>query len=77
MQDKKILLVGLDNAGKSTLLYKLKLGETIQSVPTVGFNVETVEYKKLDFLIWDVGGQESIRLVHFRLIIFFLIIFVS
>ena len=52
---------GLDAAGKTTILYKLKLGEVISSVPTIGFNVETVEYKNIKFEIWDVGGHDKIR----------------
>lgn len=43
----RILLLGLDAAGKTTLLYKLKLGEVVNTVPTIGFNVETVNYKKV------------------------------
>jgi GTPase SAR1 family protein len=39
--------VGLDAAGKTTILYKLKLGEVVTTIPTIGFNVETVEYKKV------------------------------
>ena len=57
----RILLLGLDGAGKTTILYKLKLGEYLTTIPTVGFNVETVEYKNLTMTIWDVGGQTSIR----------------
>ena len=45
----KILMVGLDNAGKTTVLYKLKLGEVVTTIPTIGFNVETVEYKHISF----------------------------
>ena len=56
-----MLMVGLDAAGKTTILYKLKLGENVQTIPTIGFNVETVEYKNLNFTIWDVGGQDKIR----------------
>ncbi|CAK5099328.1 unnamed protein product [Meloidogyne enterolobii] len=43
------------------ILYKLKLGQSIKSLPTVGFNVETVTYKNIKFSVWDVGGQEKIR----------------
>ena len=49
--------VGLDAAGKTTILYKLKLGEIVTTIPTIGFNVETVEYKNISFTVWDVGGQ--------------------
>ena len=42
-KDVRILMVGLDAAGKTTILYKLKLGEIVTTIPTIGFNVETVE----------------------------------
>ncbi|XP_003217761.1 ADP-ribosylation factor 4 isoform X1 [Anolis carolinensis] len=57
----RILMVGLDAAGKTTLLFKLKLGEIVTTLPTIGFNVETVEYKNICFTVWDVGGQDKIR----------------
>jgi small GTP-binding protein len=57
----RILMVGLDAAGKTTILYKMKLGEVVTTIPTIGFNVETVEYKKISFTVWDVGGQDKIR----------------
>ncbi|CAL1592169.1 unnamed protein product [Knipowitschia caucasica] len=57
----RILMVGLDAAGKTTILYKLKLGEIVTTIPTIGFNVETVEYKNISFTVWDVGGQDKIR----------------
>ena len=56
-----ILMLGLDAAGKTTILYKLKLNENKNTIPTIGFNVENIKYKKLDLTIWDVGGQEKIR----------------
>lgn len=56
-----LILVGLDAAGKTTILYKLKLGEIVTTIPTIGFNVETVEYKNICFTVWDVGGQDKIR----------------
>eukprot|EP01027_Heterolobosea_sp_BB2_P017945 GEZU01025358.1.p1 GENE.GEZU01025358.1~~GEZU01025358.1.p1 ORF type:complete len:180 (+),score=35.00 GEZU01025358.1:175-714(+) len=60
-KEMRILMVGLDAAGKTTVLYKLKLGDTVTTVPTVGFNVETVTYRNIQFNVWDVGGQEKIR----------------
>ncbi|KAH7704543.1 ADP-ribosylation factor 1-like 2-like protein [Aphelenchoides avenae] len=57
----RILMVGLDAAGKTTVLYKPKIGETIATIPTIGFNVEIVEYKNVTFAVWDVGGQKTIR----------------
>ncbi|KRX42955.1 ADP-ribosylation factor 1-like 2 [Trichinella murrelli] len=60
-KEVRILMVGLDAAGKTTILYKLKLGEIVTTIPTIGFNVETVEYKNISFTVWDVGGQDKIR----------------
>uniref|UniRef100_A0AC35UGB5 ADP-ribosylation factor n=1 Tax=Rhabditophanes sp. KR3021 TaxID=114890 RepID=A0AC35UGB5_9BILA len=57
----RILMVGLDAAGKTTILYKLKLGEIVTTIPTIGFNVETVDYNNISFTVWDVGGQDKIR----------------
>ena len=60
-KEMRILMVGLDAAGKTSILYKLKLGELITTIPTIGFNVETVEYKNVSFTVWDVGGQDTLR----------------
>ncbi|XP_064639751.1 uncharacterized protein LOC135495194 [Lineus longissimus] len=60
-KEMRTLMVGLDAAGKTTILYKLKLGEIVTTIPTIGFNVETVKYKNLSFTVWDVGGQDKIR----------------
>ena len=54
-------MVGLDAAGKTTILYKLKLGDVVSSIPTVGFNVEEVTYKNISFNVWDIGGQTQLR----------------
>ena len=49
-------------AGKTTILYKCKLNETVSTIPTIGFNVETVSpCKGINFTVWDVGGQDKIR----------------
>jgi ADP-ribosylation factor protein 1 len=50
------MLLGLDAAGKTTILYKMKLGEVGTVVPTIGYNVEALRYKNLNFTIWDVSG---------------------
>ena len=54
-------MLGLDAAGKTTTLYKLKLNETVNTIPTIGFNVENVTYKNLEFNCWDLGGQTVLR----------------
>lgn len=65
-QDVRILMVGLDASGKTTILYKLKLGEVVTTIPTIGFNVETVEYKNISFTVWDVGGQDKVRILFYK-----------
>ncbi|KAI0663116.1 ADP-ribosylation factor family-domain-containing protein [Cubamyces menziesii] len=60
-QDVRILMLGLDAAGKTTILYRLQIGEVVPTIPTIGFNVETVQYKNIKFQVWDLGGQSSIR----------------
>ena len=45
----------------TAILYKLKLNQGVTTIPTVGFNVETVTYKNVKFNVWDVGGQDKIR----------------
>ncbi|XP_013073403.2 uncharacterized protein LOC106060155 [Biomphalaria glabrata] len=58
----RVLMLGLDAAGKTTILYKVKLNENVCTIPTIGFNVETVSpIKGVTFTVWDVGGQEKIR----------------
>eukprot|EP00416_Gambierdiscus_australes_P023286 CAMPEP_0171077612 /NCGR_PEP_ID=MMETSP0766_2-20121228/14135_1 /TAXON_ID=439317 /ORGANISM="Gambierdiscus australes, Strain CAWD 149" /LENGTH=204 /DNA_ID=CAMNT_0011534683 /DNA_START=1 /DNA_END=615 /DNA_ORIENTATION=+ len=58
-------MLGLDAAGKTTMLYKLRLGEVVTTIPTIGFNVETVEGKSragiVSFTVFDVGGRDKMR----------------
>ncbi|KAJ3125938.1 Arf GTPase arl1 [Nowakowskiella sp. JEL0407] len=60
-KEVRILILGLDGAGKTTILYRLQIGEVVTTIPTIGFNVETVQYKNIKFQVWDLGGQTSIR----------------
>lgn len=55
------MILGLDGAGKTTILYRLQIGEVVSTIPTIGFNMETVTYKNIKFQVWDLGGQTSIR----------------
>ncbi|RSL95192.1 hypothetical protein CEP52_012208 [Fusarium oligoseptatum] len=56
------LILGNDASGKTTMLYKLKLGEIVTTIPTIGFNVETLEYPDGGKItLWDVGGCDKIR----------------
>lgn len=57
----RILILGLDNAGKTTVVKKL-CGEPIDTIePTLGFQIQTLTYKNYQLNLWDVGGQKSIR----------------
>eukprot|EP01111_Echinosteliopsis_oligospora_P003703 TRINITY_DN1579_c0_g1_i3.p2 TRINITY_DN1579_c0_g1~~TRINITY_DN1579_c0_g1_i3.p2 ORF type:complete len:123 (-),score=20.00 TRINITY_DN1579_c0_g1_i3:237-605(-) len=60
-KEVRILILGLDSAGKTTILYRLQCGEVVTTIPTIGFNVETVTYKNIQFQVWDLGGQSTIR----------------
>ena len=62
-RDVRILMVGLDAAGKTSILYQMKMAELVKTIPTIGFNVEQLDYKGLRFTIWDVGGQDKIRVL--------------
>uniref|UniRef100_A0A915CAC7 ADP-ribosylation factor-like protein 5B n=2 Tax=Parascaris univalens TaxID=6257 RepID=A0A915CAC7_PARUN len=60
-KEHKVIIVGLDNAGKTTILYQLVMGEAVHTSPTIGSNVEEVIWRNIHFIMWDVGGQESLR----------------
>ena len=62
-KDVRILMIGLDAAGKTSILYQMKMSELVKTIPTIGFNVEQLDYKGLKFTIWDVGGQDKIRVL--------------
>jgi ADP-ribosylation factor protein 1 len=60
-KNSRWLMLGIDNAGKTSCLNKLKFGEVSNTIPTIGFNVETLEHKGMSITVWDVGGQHKIR----------------
>ncbi|VCW66270.1 unnamed protein product [Gulo gulo] len=60
-QQKGILILGLDGAGKTIILCKLQVGLVVTTIPTIGFHVATVIYKNLESQAWDQGGQTNIR----------------
>lgn len=60
-QDVRALMVGLDDSGHTTALYWLKLREVVTTIPTIGFNVETIKHHSVSFTMWDVGGCDKIR----------------
>lgn len=61
-KEVRILILGLDNAGKTTILYKLYAPDkVVRTMPTLGFNVEQVTFRGLTFSLWDLGGQTNMR----------------
>ena len=65
----KLVMIGLDSAGKTTILYKMKLDQQAKSenpqgvatVPTIGYNLEEFEVKNVKIKVWDLSGQERMR----------------
>ena len=57
--DAKILVLGLDNAGKTTLLKNLSQEEVTNTEPTKGFNVKTLVHENFNLNVWDLGGQQD------------------
>ena len=60
-QEASILILGLDASGKTTILNRLKYGDNMVTVPTIGFNCEHIKFGNLSFIGWDIGGQDEIR----------------
>ncbi len=56
-----MILLGMNGAGKTSFLYQLKLGEKINTIPTIGFNVETINYQKAELTLWDIGGHPKLK----------------
>lgn len=61
LAEHKIVIVGLDNAGKTTILYQFLMNEVVHTSPTIGSNVEEVVWRNIHFIMWDLGGQQSLR----------------
>lgn len=59
----KVIILGIQNAGKTTILYRLSIGQLIKTTPTIGSNVEEIKYNNVKIQAWDLGGQESTRSV--------------
>jgi GTPase SAR1 family protein len=59
-RETRCLMLGLDAAGKTTIVYKLKLGEPVTTA-VIGFNIGTIEYQGFNMSVWDLGGRDRIR----------------
>lgn len=54
---KKIVIVGLESSGKTSILNRLKMQKFVECIPTIGLNIETVLFGNLELLIFDIGGR--------------------
>eukprot|EP01084_Bolivina_argentea_P231472 390351_1 len=57
----RMLLLGLDSAGKTTILHQMVSGEKKSTVPTIGFRVESMSLDNMHFSVWDLSGQDKLR----------------
>jgi ADP-ribosylation factor-like protein 1 len=66
-KEVRILILGLDNAGKTTILYRLQneSDEAVQTIPTIGFNVETLQYKNIKVRGWRAAPALSCSVIHY------------
>lgn len=60
-KDIRLLMVGLDDSGKTTILYKLKASNVVNTVPLIGHNIEILQYNGLHISAWDLGGSDKLR----------------
>jgi hypothetical protein len=67
-KEVRILILGLDNAGKTTILYRLQneSDEAVQTIPTIGFNVETLQYKNIK--VGGIVAEWKKNMVHHRFV---------
>eukprot|EP00933_Yihiella_yeosuensis_P019066 TRINITY_DN15492_c0_g2_i1.p1 TRINITY_DN15492_c0_g2~~TRINITY_DN15492_c0_g2_i1.p1 ORF type:complete len:181 (+),score=45.59 TRINITY_DN15492_c0_g2_i1:107-649(+) len=59
--EARILMLGLDNAGKTTILKKLSEEDISHIMPTQGFNIKSIVQDGFKLNVWDIGGQKTIR----------------
>ena len=60
-EEIKILMLGLDSSGKTTILYNMREETCLSTIPTIGYELETVVYKKTKLNVFDIGGQRNVR----------------
>lgn len=57
----RVHMLGLDAAGKTTMMYLLKQNEIVSTLPTYGYNVETIQHNNTSLTLWEVGGNDRVR----------------
>jgi ADP-ribosylation factor-like protein 3 len=60
-REPRILILGLDNAGKTSILKQLSDEDPMSTQPTQGFNIKSVQVDGFKLNCWDIGGQRAIR----------------
>uniref|UniRef100_A0A7S0BQY1 Uncharacterized protein n=1 Tax=Rhodosorus marinus TaxID=101924 RepID=A0A7S0BQY1_9RHOD len=58
---RSLLLLGIDGAGSTTVLYQLVQHERVETIPTLAFNRETLAFEGMKYEIWDIGGNDKVR----------------
>ena len=58
--ERRVMMIGLDRVGKTTILFKFRFGDIEHAIPSIGLGVETLEHKGICLNVWDLGGQEKI-----------------
>ena len=61
---KRVILLGLEFAGKTSILVKLYYNKPAIILPTMGFNNETISYKKLKIHMFDIGGRKRVEILY-------------
>jgi len=60
-RELKLVIVGLDAAGKTTILNKMRFDEVMQTAPTIGVNTEDIQVRNVNIKVFDLAGQEKMR----------------
>merc|ERR1711998_702020 len=60
-KEVRILMLGLDNSGKTTILKRLSDEDITHVTPTQGFNIKSLLHEGFKLNVWDIGGQKTIR----------------
>merc|ERR1711933_488989 len=60
-KEARILMLGLDNAGKTTILKKMSEEDISHIMPTQGFNIKSLVHEGFKLKVWDIGGHKTIR----------------
>lgn len=60
-KEMRILILGLDNAGKTTVVKRFCNQDTSTISPTLGFMIHAFSFRGVTLNVWDIGGQQCLR----------------